>query len=79
MHHPISQGNGSSSLSCELECSSEIVGLWLDAHVNSLNLLEQQMREREKNTICAWEWMIFLEVLLQFHPEHEQQREKLVH
>lgn len=55
-----------------------MVGLCLHAHVNSLNLLEQRMREREKKAICAWERMISLEVLLQSHPEHEQQREKLV-
>lgn len=56
-----------------------MVGLLLDADVNSLNLLEQQTREGEKKVIFAWERMIFLEVLLQFHPEHKQQREKLVH
>lgn len=56
-----------------------MVGLLLEADVNFLNLLEQQMREGGKKGICAWERMIFLEVLLQFHPEHEQQREKLLH
>lgn len=54
------------------------MGLLLGADVNSLNLLEDQMREGEKKVTFAWERVIFLDVLLQFHPEHEQQREKLV-
>jgi len=56
-----------------------MVGLLLDADVNSLNLLEQQMREGENKVIFAWERVLFLEILLRFQPEHEQQREKLLH
>lgn len=42
------------------------MGLWLDADVNFLNLLESRERKGQGKVIFTWEQIIFLEVLLQF-------------
>lgn len=68
---PISQSNPSSSLSCGLDGSREM-GLFLD-----VNSLESREGKGQRKAIFTWEQIIFLDFSI--HPEHDQQREKLVH
>lgn len=75
---PIFQSNAGSSLSCGLDSSREM-GLLLDADVNSLSLLESREGKGQRKAIFAWEQIIFSGSTASIHPEHEQQREKLVH